>query len=121
MPNIASIPGMPDFKSFFSAVFAAELSLSLPPILAWDQQDQYHDHFDDQFRDDLHDYQFGGQQNDDDDDQFHDDVDDDDEHDDRFDDDGPYPLVILHHLHHHVIQRAEHWARVREVEGDLGK
>ena len=32
-----------------------------------------------------------------------------------------HPLVVLHHLHHHVVQCAEHWARVRQVEGDLGK
>ena len=36
-------------------------------------------------------------------------------------DDGRHLLVVLHHLHHHVVQRAEHWARVGQVEGDLGK
>ena len=44
-PNIASMPGMPDFKSFFSAFFAAELS-PLPPLLAWDYHfDEYDDLF----------------------------------------------------------------------------
>ena len=32
-PNIASMPGMPDFKSFFRAFFASELPLP-PPLLA---------------------------------------------------------------------------------------
>ena len=32
-----------------------------------------------------------------------------------------HPLVVLHHLHHHVVQGAEHWASVGEVKCDLRK
>ena len=32
-----------------------------------------------------------------------------------------HPLVVLHHLHHHVVQGAEHWASVGEVKCDLCK
>ena len=30
-----------------------------------------------------------------------------------------HPLVVLHHLHHHVVQGAEHWPSVGEVKCDL--
>ena len=56
MPNIASMPGMPDFKSFFSAFLASELSF-FPPTLAWDCHHECDDEYDDIFYD-LHDYQF---------------------------------------------------------------
>ena len=110
MPNIASMPGMPDFKSFFSAFLASELSF-FPPTLAWDCHHECDDEYG-QYDDDDYDDQFDADDEDGNDDEYY----------DRFDDDdGCHLLIVLHHLHHHVVQRAEHWARVGEVEGDLGK